>query len=556
MNRNTESHFSELPQVDIQRSIFDISKEHLTSFNVGELVPFYLSEVLPGDTFNVTTSAVVRLQTPLTPIMSNLYLDTYYFYVPSRILWTHFKEMMGENTSSAWLPSVSYTTPVTAPPSGGWNPGTIADHLGIPPLVNNSSVIGAKLPSSLPFRAYAMICNEWFRDQNLTDPINITLGDSSITGSNGTNYITDTEKGGQLFKVAKFHDYLTSCLPAPQKGAPVPIFGNEFNQTLPSGNRSALLPVAPYSSQSVPDTYDYPLYAHTNNITSKRVSTSSTPNNNPVIFGNYQNDGFVPDNLWADVGPLNISVNDLRVAFQIQKFLEKNARAGTRMRETIREHFGVLTSDARMMIPEYLGGHRIPLSIHQVANTSEGTNSYVGDLGAMSNTSDVHEDFIKSFDEWGYVIGVCCVRYDHVYAQALDRLWFRKDRLDYYWPVFANVGEQPVFKSEVKYDSTQTGYEVFGYQEPWAEYRYGRNTCSGEMRPGVPNSLATWHLADYYTAVPTLSDGWIREDTNTVDRVLTVAHSNANQVFTDFYIKNIATRPMPMYSIPGLIDHH
>ena len=352
MNRNTESHFSELPQVDIQRSIFDISKEHLTSFNVGELVPFYLCEVLPGDSFNVTTSCVVRLQTPLTPIMSNLYLDTYYFYVPSRILWTHFKEMMGENTSSPWVPSVSYTTPSTVPPAGGWNTGTIADHLGIPPGVNNSSVPAAKIPSSLPFRAYAMICNEWFRDQNLTDPINITLGDAATSGSNGPNYITDTEKGGALFKVAKYHDYLTSCLPAPQKGNPVPIFGNAFNQTLPTGNRSALLPVAPYNIQSVPDTQDYPLYAHTSNVTSKRVSTSSTTNNNPIIFGNYQNDGFVPDNLWADVGPLNISVNDLRVAFQIQKFLEKNARAGSRMRETIKEHFGVTTADSRMMIPE------------------------------------------------------------------------------------------------------------------------------------------------------------------------------------------------------------
>ena len=544
MNRNTESHFSELPQVDIQRSIFDISKEHLTSFNVGSLVPFYLAEVLPGDTFNVTTSCVIRLQTPLTPIMSNLYLDTYYFYIPSRILWTHFKNMMGENDSSPWLPSVTYNTPKTVPPSGGWSPGTIADHLGIPPGVSFSNTAGIKLPSSLPFRAYAMVADCWFKDQNLTDPINITLGDSNTNGSNGTNYITDTEKGGKLFQVAKYHDYFTSCLPSAQRGSPVSIFGNSFNGQI-GGGAAMMVPVLPLQVQSVPNSNHNPIIAHNSSNTRRKLSRS-TASGDPVVW---QQDpatsetsaikDLVIDNLWADTQQLNINVNDLRVAFQIQKFLEKDARGGVRMREQIKEHFGVTVADSRMMIPEYLGGHRIPLSIHQVANTTSATGEYLGDLGAMSNTSDIHEDFIKSFDEWGYVLGVCCVRYDHVYSQGIDRMWFRNDRFDYYWPVFANVGEQPVFKSELKWDSSLSGYEVFGYQEPWAEYRYGRNTCSGEMRPGVVNSLATWHLADYYTSVPSLSDSWIREDTATVDRVLSVAHTAADQVFCDFYMNVI-----------------
>lgn len=211
-----------------------------------------------------------------------------------------------------------------------------------------------------------------------------------------------------------------------------------------------------------------------------------------------------------------------------------------------------------MMIPEYLGGHRFPLSIHQVANQSQGENEFLGDLGAMSNTADVHEDVVRSFEEHGFIIGVCCVRYDHSYPQGLERFWTRNRKLDYYYPVFANLGEQPVYKSEIYYanNSVYGNNDVFGYQEAWAEYRYKPSRVSGEMRPGVSNSLASWHLADYYDSVPSLSDSWIREDLSNVDRVLSVSHDVANQVFADFYVKAIATRPMPMYSLPGLIDHH
>lgn len=233
----------------------------------------------------------------------------------------------------------------------------------------------------------------------------------------------------------------------------------------------------------------------------------------------------------------------------------------TRYREILKEHFGVTSSDARMQIPEYLGGHRFPLSIHQVANQTSQSGEYLGDLGALSNTSDVHEDFIKSFEEHGFIIGVACVRYDHSYPQGLERFWRRSTKTDFYWPVFANIGEQPVYDTEIYLKDgttypTMDGEEVFGYQEAWAEYRYKPNRVSGEMRPGIANSLATWHLADYYTSPPALSDGWIREDKSNVDRVLSVQSSTANQVFCDFYVQNIATRPMPMYSVPGLIDHH
>ena len=566
MNRNVESHFSELPKVDIERSIFDRSSSHKTSFDVGELIPFFIDEVLPGDTFNVTTSCVVRLQTPLTPIMDNLYLDTYYFYVPNRIVWSHWKEFMGENSSSAWIPESEYNVPRLVPPAAGWNVGTIADYFGIPVGINSSGKV-IRSPIALPFRAYAAICDQWFRDQNLSDPLNYSVGDSNENGSNGSNYVNDVALGGKPFKVAKYHDYFTSCLPAPQKGPSVGLFPNSPNTAVNNFGSYALhyAPVYARNANVVFDTTNprFRLKMQTANDTERNVVQVATETTgvSDIKWSTSTSGGLSPSNLWADLSQSGITINELRAAFQVQKYYEKNARAGTRYREILKEHFGITSSDARLQIPEYLGGHRIPLSIHQVANQSQGESDFLGDLGAMSNTSDVHEDFIKSFEEHGFVIGVCCVRYDHSYPQGLERFWCRTNKLDYYFPVFANIGEQIVYRDEIYYkayddQSAFVSNMVFGYQEAWAEYRYKPSRVSGEMRPGVSNSLATWHLADYYDSMPTLSDSWIREDKGNVDRVLSVTSSTSNQVFADFYVKNIATRPMPVYSIPGLIDHH
>lgn len=566
MNRNVESHFSELPKIEISRSTFDRSSSHKTSFNTGELIPFFIDEILPGDSFKVTTSVVARLQTLLTPIMDNVYMDTYYFFVPCRILWTHWKEFMGEATANAWMPQTEYSVPRMVPPDAGWNVGTIADYFGIPVGVGKPTAPDTIIaPISLPFRAYALICNEWFRDQNLTDPINITYGDTNQQGVNTGNYITDIEKGGLPFKVSKFHDYFTATLPSPQRGPNVGLVNSYKNDTpvnfeykgpawAPVYARDAIVnfdtlhPQYPEKMRSKAGDTDYWL----------QIDGSGSPYNVQFALTNPNNLGILPSNLWADISQSNITINDLRMAFQLQKYFEKNARAGVRYREIIREHFGVVSSDARMQIPEYLGGHRFPLSIHQVTNQSQGDSDFLGDLGAMSNTSDVHEDFVKSFEEHGYVIGVCCVRYDHSYPQGMERMWMRNRKLDYYFPVFANLGEQGVKKEEIYWTkkSDYQGADIFGYQEAWAEYRYKPSRVSGEMRPGVTNSLATWHLADYYQNIPSLSDSWIREDKSNVDRVLAVTSAVANQVFADFYIKCIATRPMPMYSIPGLIDHH
>lgn len=556
MNRNVESHFATLPHADISRSRFDRSSSLKTSFNVGDVIPFYIDEVLPGDTFNVRTSKVVRMQSLITPVMDNIYLDTYFFFVPNRLVWSHWKEFNGENTQSAWLPSVEYEVPQLVAPDGGWNIGTLADYFGLPTGVNNLSV------SALPFRAYGLIMNEWFRDENLSDPLNIPVDDATVTGVNTGNYITDVVKGGKPFKAAKYHDYFTSCLPAPQKGPDV---------TIPVSG-GANYPVMSLADQAWTPTVDSPsmiIYGKKSGSTDRiGYGTNSTlnsgfdflgeqyPSDVPKVGSNYDN---VPVNLWAvnDGSVSAATINQLRMAFQIQKLYEKDARGGTRYIEILKSHFGVTSPDARLQRPEYLGGNRIPININQVVQQSQTTDqSPQGNPVGLSLTTDTHSDFTKSFVEHGFVIGLMVARYDHTYQQGIERFWSRKDRFDYYWPVFANIGEQAVLNKEIYAQGTEADNEVFGYQEAWADYRYKPNRVTGEMRSQYAQSLDVWHLADDYSSLPSLSDSWIREDPANVNRVLAVSEQNANQLFADIYIQNRSTRPMPMYSIPGLIDHH
>lgn len=578
MNRNVESHFSTLPSADIRRSILDRSSGHKTSFNVGELVPLYVDEILPGDSVKITTSKVVRLQTLLTPIMDNVYLDTYWFFVPNRLCWDHWKEFCGENTASAWAPTTQYQIPSIKSPAAGWNKGTLADYLGLPVGVPMTS--GKHLPSALPFRAYALICNEFFRDENLSDPLNISLGDANQEGSNGDNYITDVANGGALFKAAKYHDYFTSALPSPQKGQPPQI--SIGGATLPEMN----FPVFS-QSKAVDDSlfaafdranamkFNFKYYGDLPNAPAPVAGMSETLltsvngsgqnlaglNSDPEAVDDSRDMAAFPRNLWAHTDELQltsdgvININELRLAFAAQRFLERNARGGSRYVELLLSHFGVRSPDARLQRPEYLGGNRAPLQIHSVNNTSQSEKDFLGDLGANSVTSDVHFDVNKSFTEHGYLFCLGVVRYDHTYSQGLNRMWFRKSLYDFYWPVFANIGEQPVYTDEIFFDETKSD-DVFGYQEAWADYRYKPSIVTGEMRPQVDGSLASWHLADNYSSAPTLSDGWIREDKTNVDRVLAVGSTVSNQVFGDFYFSAIYTRPMPMYSIPGLIDHN
>jgi hypothetical protein len=405
MNRNVESHFALNPtRLDMSRSKFDRSFSLKTSFNVGDIVPFYVDEVLPGDTFDVKTSKVVRMQTLITPIMDNIYLDTYYFFVPNRLVWEHWKQFNGENTESAWLPSTEYSIPQLTAPSGGWSVGTIADYMGIPTGVANLSV------SALPFRAYALICNEWFRDENLCDPLVVPTGDATVAGSNTVASVEDYAKGATPYKAAKYHDYFTSCLPAPQKGPDVMIglsgeanvFGNGYtlgwtNGTLTGGSRSG-------SALGDQNTKVGTLLSGSTTA----GSTNEMPGGDGKLWGIVQKSQISDpaySGLIADLSTAtSATINQLRLAFQIQKLYEKDARGGTRYTEILKTHFGVTSPDSRLQRPEYLGGNRVPININQVVQNSatvEGETP-LGNVAGYSVTSDTHSDFRQSFTEHGF----------------------------------------------------------------------------------------------------------------------------------------------------------
>lgn len=574
MNRNVESHFAELPHTEVQRSIFDRSFSHKSTGNVGDLIPFMSSEILPGDSVKISTSKIIRLQTLLTPIMDNIVADFFYFFVPLRLIWSHTKEFFGENTQSAWLPSTEYFMPqfVTAnADTDGVKSCTLADYFGLP--------LGLKHPASditkgsyldcMRFRAYSLIWNEFFRDENLQDPLPLDVSDSNLVYD-----ATKSDKGGIPAKVAKFHDYFTSALPAPQKGPAVTLpIGGDMSI---SGNGSLVdQRVIPIASLSYPSASGL---AATFKVAGDGESASYYLNNSPLVLSEnraglstdstYQGNLF-PSNLGVVSRSVSLqgatvnlsdatmaSVNDIRLAFQLQKFYEVNARSGSRYIEVIKAHFNVSSPDARLQRPEYLGGNRVPITIHQITNNAESSGAYLGNVGAMSVTSDVSEDVEKSFTEHGLLLGLMCLRSQRSYQNGVDRSWMRRNSTDFYWPVFAHLGEQPIKNGEIFWSNDYSvDTAAFGYQEAWAEYRYAQNLVSGEFRSGIANTLDSWHLADDYTTLPTLSDGWIQEDKSNVDRVLAVTSSVANQFFFDIYVKNIMTRPMPMYSVPGLIDH-
>lgn len=557
MSRNQQSRFALNPtNIDMSRSKFPRHSSVKFSFNVGDVVPFYVDEVLPGDTFSVKTSKVVRMQSLLTPIMDNIYLDYYFFFVPNRIVWDHWRELNGENRESAWAQTTEYEVPQVTAPTGGWNVGTIADYMGIPTGVSNISV------NAMPFRAYALICDEWFRDENLVDPLYISKSDAVTTGVNSRTNPGDYAAGGQPFIAAKFHDYFTSALPSPQKGPDVGIGLTGSFDVVGNGNPVRFAAINSNISD-VPDGTISPGIGVSSALSTGRVVTSGlgeTKNGSAqwAVPTAAQFTGDVLPFMEVNLGDVNsVTINALRMAFQLQKLYEKDARGGTRYIEILKSHFGVTSPDSRMQRPEYLGGSRVPININQVVQTSQTSSSTpLGYTAAYSVTTDSHKDFTKSFVEHGFVIGVCVARYTHSYQQGIERFWSRKSRFDYYWPVFANIGEQAILNKEIYAQGTAKDDEVFGYQEAWADYRYKPSRVAGEMRSAAAQSLDVWHLADEYTALPSLSAGWIQENKTTVDRVLAVSEQNANQLFCDIYIENYTTRPMPVYSIPGLVDHH
>ena len=577
MNRNNESHFNQIPQTFISRSRFKRDQDVKFTFDAGKLIPFYVDEVLPGDTFSVDTIGLVRMTTPIFPVMDNAYLDVYYFFVPNRIVWENWKEFCGENTAGAWEQKEAYSVPQinigvgtidkdgktatkekTTPAEN-----SILDYMGIPTKINTGKVNDKLSINALPVRGYVKIWNEWFRDENLDDPVPEYTGDEpkdnnahTGTGWTQTKLNQLATIGDECLPVNKFHAYFTSALPAPQKGpavtisltgdAPV-IMGN-----LENGK------VEPYpenvnvwfnSTKSTAAGRAFNRYWD-NEIEAVELAGVENSGQTPSATG----DGIISGNLYTSLhGVEATTINELRQAFAVQHYYEALARGGSRYREIIRSMFGTLISDKTVQIPEYLGGGRYMINVSQVIQTSESGTTPQGNAGAVSVTPFNENSFTKSFEEHGFVIGVCCVRHDRTYQQGLERFWSRRDTLDYYYPQFANVGEQAIKTKEIYCDSgnaSSANEEVFGYQEAWSEYRMKPNRVSGLFRSNAVGTLDSWHYADNYTKRPYLSDEWMKEGKAEIQRTLAV--QNEPQFIADFLIKNETTRPMPLYSVPGL----
>lgn len=558
MNRNNERHFLNVPQMHTSRTRFKRDQTILTTFDSGKLIPFFVDEVLPGDTFQVDTSAIIRMTTPKYPVMDDAFIDFYYFYCPNRILWKNFKQFMGEVDETPWTPTKEYSVPKIKINGNKENQvpaeNTILDYMGIPTKIENVFEINA-----LPIRAYVKIWNEYFRDQNVENAAVFKDTDEGVNYSTGTatgneNEATLEEKlknainGGFCLPVSRFHDYFSSCLPYPQRGP-------EVNLPL-SGNA----PVALYRDSSLTKIFELNKDIYMNGTGEATPTIRQWPQANggktALIDGATVSGGTINSGgyLGADLNKITAAtINDLRKAVAVQQYYEALARGGSRYREQVKALWDVTISDKTAQIPEYLGGGRYRVGMNQIIQTSgqQGENDTpIGETGAMSVTPINESSFTKSFEEHGFVIGVLCVRHNRTYQQGLERFWSREDRLDYYVPQFANLGEQPVKKKEIMLTGTATDEETFGYQEAWADYRMKPNRVSGLMRSNATGTLDFWHYADNYSTVPTLSQEWMAEGKKEIARTLIV--QNEPQFFGAIRVANKTTRCMPLYSVPGL----
>lgn len=554
MNRNNERHFNQIPEMKASRTRFNRDQTILTTFDSGKLIPFYVDEVLPGDTFNVNTTAIIRMSTPKYPVMDDAFIDFYYFYCPNRILWDNFKQFMGEVEQTPWMPTKTYKVPQIkingTKETGLPYESSILDYMGVPTKVKGKFEVNA-----LPIRAYVKIWNEFFRDENVdnaaavkTDDADVTYDDSSTDDINLV--LNAAYKGGRCLPVNKFHDYFTSCLPYPQRGpaVPVPMTGNapvRLGDALGSYVDFAgpvEMVLSKNANQNTPGSLTY-----------QNVPVNPNEKKQMQFTGVERTSGESGAGAWmyTDLSAVTATtINDLRKAVAVQQYYEALARGGSRYREQVQALWNVTISDKTVQIPEYLGGGRYHININQIVQTAENDKTPLGETGAMSVTPINESSFTKSFEEHGFVIGVCCVRHNRSYQQGLERFWTRSDRLDYYVPQFANIGEQPVKKKEIMLTGTETDEETFGYQEAWADYRMKPNRVSGLMRSNATGTLDFWHYADNYPTAPTLSQGWMEEGKTEIARTLIV--QNEPQFFGAIRIANKTTRRMPLYSVPGL----
>lgn len=533
----------------------------MTTINEGELVPIYMDEVLPGDTARVQLNGLIRMSTPIYPIMDNCYMDTYFFFVPARLLWEHFENMFGENDTDYWAEDTEYSTPkCTIGGKSGLANGSIGDYFGLPTQVTNALEVNA-----LPARAYCKIYNEWFRDENLEAPLMLgykktddggTTADASAVTANAnaldqtTNTNEATLYAMKPARAGKFHDYFTSCLPSPLKNAePV---------TLPMTGAAG---VYAYSDKELKNKTEATINSFASQTdyggtTNQRLYDTILWTSEPEKL--YVGNGTAKEGMWlgADLSKVTATtINDLRQAIALQHIFEADARNGTRYREFLSGTWGVTSPDSRLQIPEYIGGQRIAINVNQVVQTSQTdttTGQALGNTAAYSLTTCSKQMADYAATEYGYIIGLAVVRVEHSYQQGLGTKWTRGGRFTYYDPRLAALGEQPVYNREIYADGSEKDSQIFGYQEAWADYRYKPSYVTGEMRSNYQTSLDAWHYADDYDTLPTLSAEWIQEGRENIDRTIAVTSAVSHQFLCDFWFNETWYREMPIYSIPGI----